>query len=414
VKSFAWLSLLLCACVTPPLLTCPDDLAYCAGACVDLATDPLSCGACGMACAESAPTCELGKCIGGGSCSAPLTDCAGACVDLSADPAHCGACGNACGAGTTCIPSPGGGASCLCSPGFTGASCSPCRSCTVDEFLVAGYTPFADTQCAPLSICGSAQFELAPPTPISDRACADCAPIPSCLQLVCTNPVDSMCLACAPDFFGPLCLPLPPLPPAPDCYALLQASPATSDGIHLVDPDGPGAIAPFPTYCDMTNGGWTLLNDQDVNVPPGYQDANAWRAGVSTTGPNGGQWGALLFAQAFMSLGGDYELRLTFGQDTTTSTVQWRQTGDPTAGQRGALSSVTMAPAAQASCSGPFAGLADDGVASAAWAGETGCGLAFAVGTSAAVSGGIPAYDSSASGALVTDRVRLWVRVNAP
>ena len=163
----------------------------------------------------------------------------------------------------------------------------------------------------------------------------------------------------------------------------------------------------------MSNGGWTLLNDQDVNVAPGYQAASAWRSGVTTTLQNGGQWGALPATPAFRSFDGMFELRLTYGQSAASFT-QWRQVGDPTASMRGALSAVTMSPLAQASCSGPFAGLADDGSASAAWDGESSCGLAFTVGTSAAVSGGIPAFSDSATGALVTDRVRLWVRLNAP
>lgn len=31
------------------------------------------------------------------------------------------------------------------------------------------------------------------------------------------------------------------------------------DGNYLIDPDGPGGLAPYTAYCDMKNGGWTLF-----------------------------------------------------------------------------------------------------------------------------------------------------------
>lgn len=61
---------------------------------------------------------------------------------------------------------------------------------------------------------------------------------------------------------------VPPIDAAPDaavvfasCDALKKAKPATPDGMQLIDPDGPGPLAPFSAYCDMTkdDGGWMLL-----------------------------------------------------------------------------------------------------------------------------------------------------------
>jgi hypothetical protein len=53
--------------------------------------------------------------------------------------------------------------------------------------------------------------------------------------------------------------------PSRNCQELLRAAPATRTGVHLIDPDGPGGMAPFSAHCDMDNdgGGWTLLASGD-------------------------------------------------------------------------------------------------------------------------------------------------------
>ena len=77
-----------------------------------------------------------------------------------------------------------------------------------------------------------------------------------------------------------------------DCSAIYRSG-RTSSGLYMIDPDGPGGEDPFQTYCDMTNGAFTLINDQDTNVAGGYLPVSTWLAGVSTTAPNAGQWGVL-------------------------------------------------------------------------------------------------------------------------
>lgn len=51
------------------------------------------------------------------------------------------------------------------------------------------------------------------------------------------------------------------------CKAILDAGPA-SDGVHEVDVDGPGPMAPFDVVCDMTSGpgGWTLVGQELAGV----------------------------------------------------------------------------------------------------------------------------------------------------
>lgn len=192
-----------------------------------------------------------------------------------------------------------------------------------------------------------------------------------------------------------------------DCKGLLAGNSSLPNGVYSIDVDGSGPIAPFDVYCDMTNGGWTEVNDQDTSVNGGYLSIPTWLAGVNTTAPNGGQWGVLNHLSAFVRTTGDYELRLTYGQNETQF-ASWVQTGDPLSSTRGTVSSVSMNPLNQVGCN-PFSGLGSD-AGSAALDGDPGGCWWFAVGSNTSFNGGIPAYTNSDSGSLVTDRIRLYVR----
>ena len=75
--------------------TCPTDQTSCGGVCVDLASNPLYCGACNVSCNAGA------SCVGGVcACPAGQASCGLVCVDQQTDPANCGRCGRSCGLGT--------------------------------------------------------------------------------------------------------------------------------------------------------------------------------------------------------------------------------------------------------------------------------------------------------------------------
>ncbi len=80
------------------------------------------------------------------------------------------------------------------------------------------------------------------------------------------------------------------------CKAWKVANPAAVDGQFLIDPDGDGGHPPVDVFCDMKNGGYTLVLNvydsaeddapNDISLPPfGWQQVKAgvWNKGVTKT-----------------------------------------------------------------------------------------------------------------------------------
>jgi UDP-3-O-[3-hydroxymyristoyl] glucosamine N-acyltransferase len=64
------------------------------------------------------------------------------------------------------------------------------------------------------------------------------------------------------------------------CQTIKTSNPSAADGVYNIDPDGPGGLAAFDAYCDMTTdgGGWTLLFNLDTSDGANheYQDVTWW------------------------------------------------------------------------------------------------------------------------------------------
>ncbi len=64
--------------------------------------------------------------------------------------------------------------------------------------------------------------------------------------------------------------------PGSSCKDILDAGASTGDGVYTIDPDGSGGA--YDVYCDMGNGGWTLLMKGDGDCDYQYNDA-VWTSG---------------------------------------------------------------------------------------------------------------------------------------
>jgi cysteine-rich repeat protein len=138
---------------------------------------------------------------------------------------------------------------------------------------------------------------------------------------------------------APFCLAGQCLAPQPSCEAHLQANPKTLDGLYPIDPDGAGPIAAANLFCDMKNGGWTLVgnyydaagddmpNTTDF-VVSGWQQTGSgkWDLKAATVdrawgGGTGSAAVSLAFVEALGKAAGQKNLKMCFvhqdGYDTT-------------------------------------------------------------------------------------------------
>ena len=120
------------------------------------------------------------------------------------------------------------------------------------------------------------------------------------------------------------------------CKAVLSANAAAADGLFAIDPDGPGPVAPAKLFCDMKNGGLTLvgnvfdtLGDDAPNstdyVAGGWQQngSGTWATAATTVDRVSDGTGSAAVSLAFVAAlgkGGQKNLKVCFvhkdGYDT--------------------------------------------------------------------------------------------------
>ncbi len=164
----------------------------CGDFCVDLKTDPKSCGSCTKVCSAT-EECKNGTCTAKPTTECPIgqAKCGGTtCIDIQTNSMNCGLCGNACGSAQACVGGlctcPGGQMACLktCANVQTDlANCGSCgRACRTGENCVAGACTCQDglTQCSGACVdlqsnganCGSCGMACSGELVCDNGACA--------------------------------------------------------------------------------------------------------------------------------------------------------------------------------------------------------------------------------------------------
>lgn len=144
---------------------------------------------------------------------------------------------------------------CLCADGFRGDTCEiNFDDCTPDPCQNGGTCiDGADSShCDCLAGWDGATCE---------HSVDDCMPGVCKNNGTCVDGFQTYTCACLPGFVGDDC----GTALSPHCQAILDADPASPDGVYSVDPDGAGlGEPPFEVYCDMTtfDGGWTLVGQE--------------------------------------------------------------------------------------------------------------------------------------------------------
>jgi len=122
------------------------------------------------------------------------------------------------------------------------------------------------------------------------------------------------------------------------CSAIKGRNPSALDGLYYIDPDGTGPIQPVKLFCDMTNGGLTLVANiydsagddapnETAYVESGWQQngSGTWANKASTVDRKSDGTGSaavsLAFVAALKASAGQKNLKMCFVHQNGTDTV---------------------------------------------------------------------------------------------
>lgn len=174
-------------------------------------------------------------------------------------------------------------------------TCPPTQRCDVDGICRVTPLQSPDANVLPVPDAGEADAHAQPSPDCescdANAACVDpggsapcqcsagyrgdgfaCADIDECMEQSHTCSVDASCAntagafscTCNPGFYGDGTSCARPS----SCGVLLGLDPLATTGMHTIDPDGSGPVAPLDVHCDMATdgGGWTLIGDYISNA----------------------------------------------------------------------------------------------------------------------------------------------------
>ncbi|MBL8603254.1 MAG: hypothetical protein JNK72_15120 [Myxococcales bacterium] len=278
----------------PGFADCDNDPTN--GCEVDTQSNNSHCGACGRVCdpPNGVAACAMGQCTVA-RCAANFGDCDsnatnGCETDTRTSVSNCGACGRGCAAGANAV-AVCSNASCAvtCVAGFSDCDGNAANGCEVDTRISATHCGACGRACAApngVAACVAGACAVASCT----GRFADCNLGASDGCEIDTLSNNAHCGACgracgtSERCVTGVCTALS------SCQALLAMNPSLPSGRYRLDLDGDGPGAARDYYCDMRDGGWTMVANQAANAPlpdtadtvnfSGFGDlAQSWRLG---------------------------------------------------------------------------------------------------------------------------------------
>jgi hypothetical protein len=227
-----------------------------------------SCNAASGACAQVN---NAASCSDGNACTLSDTCSGGACVPGAQ---------KVCNDNNPCTDDSCSSGSGACAYLANTATCSDNNACTVgDQCKASACSPGAAKNCDDSNVCtaDSCSASTGCVNAAQTASCDDgnaCTVGDACASGACkpgaAKDCDDKSICTTGDSCDPKtgCQYTPNANIYKDCAAVLDAK-VGGDGVYCIDPDGAGSNAAVQTYCDIKNGGWTLMSHRAKTTEQG-------------------------------------------------------------------------------------------------------------------------------------------------